>query len=121
MAETIVGKVNELLLRGESVVLFVDDAESLDDPTRALERLLASRPHGLNVVIAGRADAIRSAYGHWTAQVRRSRMGIALRPNLDADGDIFGLALPRRLGPFPPGRGCLIRDGDVEVIQVPHG
>ncbi len=103
---------------GHRVALFIDDAEHLDDPTRALERLLLARPPGLWVCAAGRVDALRSAYGHWTMPIRRTRTGIALRPNLDTDGDVFATPLPRRGGPFPPGRGCLIRDGDVEVVQL---
>ena len=117
-AAVIAEAVRARLDLGHRVALFIDDAEHLEDPTRALERLLLARHPGLWVCAAGRADALRSAYGHWTMPIRRTRTGIALRPNLDTDGDVFATPLPRRAGPFPLGRGCLIRDGDVEVVQV---
>ncbi len=68
---------------------------------------------------AGAADAIRGLYGHWTQDVRRSRIGCALRPNLATDGDLWQTPLPRR-GPerFPIGRGYLLADGQTELVQL---
>jgi S-DNA-T family DNA segregation ATPase FtsK/SpoIIIE len=100
-------------------LLLVDDADVVDDPDGALAALVAARRPGLRVVAAGRADALRTAYGHWTESLRRSRQGVLLRPRTDADGDLFGVALPRH-GParFGPGRGYLVADGDVELVQA---
>ena len=44
-------------------------------PTRCWPAVLARADPGLCVVVAGRADALRAGYGHWTQLVRRSRLG----------------------------------------------
>ena len=100
-------------------LVLVDDAESVDDAHGHIASLVARRDPAVHVVAAGSADLLRSAYGHWTSDVRRSRIGIALRPNVASDGDLFQVSLPRR-GPahFPPGRGYLIGDGATELVQV---
>jgi S-DNA-T family DNA segregation ATPase FtsK/SpoIIIE len=73
----------------------------------------------LHLIIAGRADSLRSAYGHWTQQVRRSRSGVLLRPDIDLDGDLLGVRLPRRAPvPITVARGYLINDGGAELIQA---
>ena len=98
-------------------LLLVDDAELIEDAL--LGRLIRERRPGIRVVAAGSADALRSLYGHWTQDVRRSRVGCALRPNVVADGDLWQTPLPRR-GPerFPAGRGYLLCDGEVELVQL---
>jgi S-DNA-T family DNA segregation ATPase FtsK/SpoIIIE len=100
-------------------LLLVDDADTVDDPLGNLAALVADRLPGIRVLAAGRADALRSAYGHWTEAARRSRQGVLLRPRTDVDGDLFGVVLPRH-GParFGPGRGYLVADGDVELLQA---
>lgn len=101
-----------------SHLLLVDDAEMVGD-NPFLSNLITARQPGLRIVAAGSADAIRSLYGHWTQDVRRSRIGCALRPNLAADGDLWQTQLPRR-GPdrFPAGRGYLLADGQTELVQL---
>lgn len=106
---------------GEAVgsrLILIDDAELIADSTHLSELVNARRP-GLHVIAAGSADALRSLYGHWTQDVRRSRIGCALRPNVGADGDLWQTPLPRR-GPdrFPAGRGYLLADGQAELVQL---
>ena len=100
-------------------LLLVDDAERADDAAGAIRGLLSQRRPGDRVIAAGRADALRASYGHWTQELRRSRQGIVLKPNTDVDGDLWGMLLPRR-GPsrFGPGRGYLVLDGEAELVQV---
>jgi S-DNA-T family DNA segregation ATPase FtsK/SpoIIIE len=101
-----------------SFLLLVDDAELIaDDP--CLVELVKARRADLHIVAAGSADAIRGLYGHWTQDVRRSRIGCALRPNVATDGDLWQTPLPRR-GPerFPAGRGYLVAEGQAELVQV---
>lgn len=99
------------------VVVLVDDAERVADPNGTLARLLAL-PH-VHVVAAGRADALRAAYGHWTREVRASRLGVLLDPDVDLDGDLLGATLPRRSWvPRAEGRGWLVAPDDLQVIQV---
>jgi S-DNA-T family DNA segregation ATPase FtsK/SpoIIIE len=103
---------------GPQLVL-VDDADAVEDQGGALAGLLQQRRPDVRLVAAGRADVLRSTYGHWTAAVRRSRHGIALRPHPELDGELWQTALPRR-GPswFPPGRGYLVTEGRAELVQV---
>jgi S-DNA-T family DNA segregation ATPase FtsK/SpoIIIE len=99
-------------------VLLVDDADRVDDPGGRLAALLAAHRPDVHVVAAGRADALRGAYGHWTRDLRRSRLGLALRPEPD-DGDLFSASFPRRARLAPrAGRGYLVVDGEPEVVQV---
>lgn len=103
----------------DALLVLVDDASLVDDIGGCLAEL-ADRPRpGVHVVAAAPADLLRSAYGHWSAGMRRSRIGLALKPNPATDGDLWQTPLPRR-GPtqFPAGRGYLIADGGCELIQV---
>jgi S-DNA-T family DNA segregation ATPase FtsK/SpoIIIE len=102
-------------------LLVVDDADLVDDHDGRLARLVAARRPQLRIVVGGRADILRSAFGHWTAGIRRSRIGVVLRPHPDLDGDLLQVPLPRG-GPttFPVGRGYLVCDGRVELVQLAY-
>ena len=87
-----------------------------------MARLLAASGDDVHVVAAGRPDALRISYGHWTHAIRRSRLGLLLRPDHDVDGALLGAALPRRAPvALAPGRGYLVADGDVEFVQIANG
>jgi S-DNA-T family DNA segregation ATPase FtsK/SpoIIIE len=104
---------------GGRQVILIDDADSLDDPDDAIVNLLKQNLTDVHLVVAGRADTLRSAYGHWTQQVRRSRSGVLLRPDIDMDGDLLGVRLPRRTPvPITIARGWLANDGAAELIQA---
>jgi S-DNA-T family DNA segregation ATPase FtsK/SpoIIIE len=111
--------IDEALGGGRSPLLAVDDAERVDDPTGRLAAALATGAVGS--VVTGRAESLRSAYGHWTSVVRRSRSGVVLGRLGGNDADVLGVLLPRRVGvPDAPGRGWLIVDGaPVDVVQTP--
>jgi S-DNA-T family DNA segregation ATPase FtsK/SpoIIIE len=99
-------------------VLLVDDAELVDDPGSVMLRVVSGCAP-LTVVAAGRVDALRSAYGPWTQVLRRQRRGLLLRPTSDLDGDVLGVALPRRAAvPAAPGRGYLVADGGCALVQL---
>jgi S-DNA-T family DNA segregation ATPase FtsK/SpoIIIE len=101
------------------VVLFVDDAEGFEDVDEAIQGLLSVGRPDLHVIAAGRSDALRSLYRHWTQTVRRSKNGLLLRPNIDMDGELAGVTLPRRSPvPFVVGRGYLAQNGELEIVQV---
>ena len=101
------------------VLIAVDDAEMVDDVGGALAALAASRRHGLLIVATGKPDSLRQSYGHWTAVVRRSRLGIVTSAANDLDGDLLGVMLPRRPPIAPrPGLVWLVADGDVVLTQV---
>jgi S-DNA-T family DNA segregation ATPase FtsK/SpoIIIE len=100
-------------------LILIDDADSLADTGGLLARLVQDGRHDLHVVIAGRSDVLRSMYGHWTQDVRRSRLGLLLRPNLDVDGETLSTPLPRRQWiPNRPGRGWLVANGETEFLQT---
>ena len=100
-------------------LVLIDDAERIDDDAGQLAALFVSRHRNVRVVVAGRADLLRTAYGHWSAPARRSRHGFALRPNLDTDGELWQSPLPRRLRVRGgPGRGVVLDDGGFEVVQI---
>ena len=99
-------------------MLLVDDAELVDDPRSVLLGLV-SGCSALTVIAAGRVDALRSAYGHWTQVLRRQRRGVLLRPTSDLDGDVLGATLPRREAvPAAPGRGYVVADGRCALVQL---
>ena len=100
-------------------LLLVDDADTVDDPDGLLALVVARRDPALHVAVAGRPDALRSQFGHWTAGVRKHRVGVLLRPDVDLDGDLLGVRLPRRAAvPWRPGRGYLVVDGEPRLTQV---
>ena len=95
------------------MLIVVDDAELVDDIGEALAALAASHRHGLMIVAAGKPDSLRQSYGHWTAVVRRSRLGLVATAANDLDGDLLGAMLPRRTPIAPrPGLMWLVADGD---------
>lgn len=99
------------------LLLVVDDAETIEDADGALADALG-HSHVV-VVAAGRADAIRGLYSHWTRTVRQSRAGVLLQADVDLDGDLLGVRLPRRTTTaVGPGRGWLCTDGACEIVQI---
>ncbi len=101
-------------------LVLIDDADALDDDLEGtLAGLVATTRGDLHLVVAARPDPIRSNYGHWTARVRTSRQGLALRPNLDQDGNLLGTMVPRG-GPttFEAGRGYLVAEGVSQLLQA---
>jgi S-DNA-T family DNA segregation ATPase FtsK/SpoIIIE len=71
------------------------------------------------IMATGKPDSLRQSYGHWTAVVRRSRLGLVATAANDLDGDLLGAVLPRRT-PIAarPGLMWLVADGEVVLAQV---
>ena len=101
------------------VLLVVDDAESIDDPDGALAALAAGGRPNTWVMAAGRPEALRQTYGHWTTVVRRSRTGVVLTGGGELDGDLLGVLLPRRLPvPARPGLAWMVVDHECRLVQL---
>ena len=101
------------------LVLLVDDAEQFDDSDQAFAGLLAARTTDLKVIASGRADDLRGLYSHWTRTIRKSRSGVLLQPNIDYDGELLGVTLPRRAPvAMTVGRGYLVAGGSMEFLQA---
>ncbi|GAA1496883.1 FtsK/SpoIIIE domain-containing protein [Paeniglutamicibacter kerguelensis] len=101
------------------VVLLVDDAERFEDSDQSLAGLLASGNGQLRVIAAGRSADLRGLYAHWTKTVRKSRCGVLLQPDVDYDGELLGITLPRRAPvAVTPGRGYLCVGGAGAFVQT---
>ena len=100
-------------------LLVIDDAELVDDTSGWLAALVSSRQEAITVIAAGRPDALRVAYGHWTGAVRRSRLGLVMASCSDLDGDLLSVVLPRR-SPIParPGLAWLVAEGASSLVQI---
>jgi len=99
-------------------VLLVDDADVVDDPTRGLSDLFGAPRANLHAIVAGRTDALKTL-GHWSVGVRRSRTGLLLQPDVQVDGPLLGVTLPRRpTPPVRPGCGYRVDPGGFELVQV---
>ncbi|WP_067172458.1 FtsK/SpoIIIE domain-containing protein [Microtetraspora niveoalba] len=111
------------LLEGRrEYVVIVDDAEliSPDSPLGlALEEILRTARDGEHaLLIAGATGDLATAYRGFTAEARKSRTGLLLSVQSPADGDLFGVRLPRGAVGGPPGRGLLVTSGTVTPIQA---
>ncbi|MCA5922808.1 FtsK/SpoIIIE domain-containing protein [Curtobacterium oceanosedimentum] len=108
-----------LRLERGPVLLLIDDAERFDDGDQAIATLLATERPGLCVVAAGRSADLRSLYSHWTRAVRKSRCGVLLQPDVDYDGELLGVTLPRRAPvALTVGRGYASSGGAVRLVQT---
>ncbi|MFI6733808.1 FtsK/SpoIIIE domain-containing protein [Nonomuraea sp. NPDC050451] len=112
----------ELVAELQQYVVLVDDAELInaDGPLgMALEEVLRSGrdgDHGL--LIAGATGDLAVAYRGFVAETRKARTGVLLAVQSQADGDIFSIRLPRGTVGGPPGRGFLVRTGNITPIQA---
>jgi S-DNA-T family DNA segregation ATPase FtsK/SpoIIIE len=112
----------ELVADLQQYVVLVDDAELInpDAPLgTALEEVLRSGrdgDHGL--LIAGTTGDLAVAYRGFAAETRKSRTGLLLAVQSQADGDIFTIRLPRGTVGGPPGRGFLVTTGNLTPIQT---
>jgi S-DNA-T family DNA segregation ATPase FtsK/SpoIIIE len=106
----------------ERVVLLIDDAEELLpalDTSPLVDIARRGRNDRLWIVLAMETDAARRAYSEFWTRVKRQRHALFLRPDLDLDGDLVNVRLPRRPDlAWPAGRAYLVRRGVAEVVQV---
>lgn len=113
--------VSALLAQGRRVLVLVDDADGLPDAaSAALEELARrGRDEPVRVVTAVDNRWAARAYAGVVPEVRRSKQGVLLAPDVELDGDLVGVRLRtplERLG--PPGRGYFVQHGVLELVQV---
>ena len=73
----------------------------------------------MRLIVAAETQAVMRAYGGWLRELRKDEHGLLLDPDLDVDGDLLGVRLPRRSNAvFPPGRGYHVYRGVLELVQV---
>jgi S-DNA-T family DNA segregation ATPase FtsK/SpoIIIE len=104
---------------GTATLLVVDDAERTHDRDGLFAEILrGDHPH-VTIVAGARLESVRSAYGHWTREVARSRCGIVMTAPGEIDGELLGAVLPRRsVVGHRPGLGWVIDGGGLRLVQV---
>ncbi len=109
-------------LREAPIAIVVDDAELLSDSPigetlAAFGRAARDRQ---NALIIGGTTGDLGAFRGFIPEVRKSRAGLLLCPGSPSDADLLGVRLPRTaVFNGPPGRGALIVEWDMQVVQVP--
>ena len=108
--------------RHEPVVVVVDDAGDLPDAAfaQAAERVARFGPDvGVHIVAAVDKTTARGFTHPWVRFLANDGRGLVLAPEDASAADHLGGELPRR-SPVPrqPGRGYLVRDGSVTLIQI---
>ena len=104
------------------LVVVIDDVDELAEASRAprwrrssgagATSTSASSPHA-------RRRPARALLRRSLRELRKDGSGLLLAPNLDMDGEILGVRLPRRTTlVFPPGRGFLIGGALPVLVQV---
>lgn len=110
---------------GSPTAVVIDDMELMgvdgwlvDLLTKHVPKL---RDTGSAVIAAATTDDLGSSYRGPAAVLKKSRSGILLSPGAPADGDHFGVKLPRSMtGGMPPGRGLYVAAGQWQLVQVPE-
>ena len=73
---------------------------------------------GITVIVGLETSSMRSFSG-WIRELRKDGQGLLLQPDLEMDGDLFGIRLPRKVpGGFCPGRGFHAVRGSAHLCQV---
>jgi len=97
-------------------LLLVDDADLIEKSV-VLAELATNRRPDLHVIAVGRRD-LKRQYNHWANTLTKSRKGLWLQPSPGLDGDLWATPMPRRVtAGMPQGRGFLVSEGVVELVQ----
>lgn len=108
-----------LRLERGPVFLLIDDAENFDDGDQSIAALLATNQAGLCIIASGRSADLRGLYSHWSKTVRKSRLGVLLQPDVDYDGELLGVMVPRRAPVMiTRGRGYACVGGQATLVQT---
>lgn len=104
--------------------IVIDDAGELaESPAEPELESLARHGRDVNVrVVAACENGAARGYSTWIHELRKDGNGLLLCPDLDLDGDLLGVRLPRRKQrSVTPGRGYLVGGGRVTLVQVARG
>lgn len=118
-ADDLAPMLAEARMHDGPLVIMIDDAERFDDSDQAITGLINAGLPDLRIIAAGRSDELRGLYSHWTKTIRKSRCGVLLQPNIDYDGELLGVTLPRRSPvALTPGRGYACVAGGMALVQT---
>jgi S-DNA-T family DNA segregation ATPase FtsK/SpoIIIE len=101
--------------------VFADDGGELaDGPVGDALALIVRRGRdvGVRVVMGIEVGTARGAWQTVIKDLRKDGNGLLLDPDIDVDGDVLGVRLPRRRMKFPAGRGYLVDNGTLQLVQV---
>lgn len=111
--------------QGDLIVIVVDDGEELAEGASASalgEIIRRGRDCGVVLVAATTANAGHRSFGGWISDIKRARHAMLLIPEVDVDGDLVSVRLPRKsTRRFVPGRGYFVSRGEVQYAQVAIG
>ncbi|MGA9762046.1 MAG: FtsK/SpoIIIE domain-containing protein [Gaiellaceae bacterium] len=103
-------------------VIVIDDATELLEIAGAqkLEQIVRRGRDGrVRVVASAEIQSAHRAYAPWFRELLKEENGLLLDPQLDIDGELFGVRLPRATNAvFPIGRGYAVFRGVFELVQV---
>ncbi len=90
-----IADIRQRIVEGRTVLCFVDDVDTLPDSASAALEELARQARDLPVRFVAAADnrwALR-AYGGLVPELRKSKRGVLLTPEVELDGDLLGIRL----------------------------
>lgn len=101
-------------------LLLVDDSNGLTDMGAPLDQAVENCDGtNLAMVVVMEDNKARSSFDPFARAVTANKLGILLRASPMDDADVFGVPLPRiRSHLWPVGRGYLVDDTSLEVVQV---
>ncbi|MBJ7469867.1 MAG: FHA domain-containing protein [Solirubrobacteraceae bacterium] len=105
----------------DPVLLVIDDAGELSEShvASSLEMIIKRGRDAHVRIVASLETGQARHYAAWIRELRKDGRGLLLDPNLDLDGELLGARLPRRSNAvFPPGRGYVVIDGRIALVQV---
>jgi S-DNA-T family DNA segregation ATPase FtsK/SpoIIIE len=104
------------------ILVVVDDGDEIAEGRvgTSLEQVVRrGRDTGIHVVAASQTHVAHRSYAGWIAELKKLKHGLILQPDVDIDGDLFGVRLPRKsVQSFPFGRGYMVRRAEVALFQV---
>ncbi|WP_460849874.1 FtsK/SpoIIIE domain-containing protein [Phytohabitans suffuscus] len=122
LATALADALAERTAAGPRRLVVVDDGDELTDgpAATALATLVRrGRDTGVVLLCAVQTHVAHRSFGGWVTDLRKAKHGLLLRPEVDVDGDLFGLRLPQKASRrFPVGRGYLVTRGDIDYVHV---
>ncbi|WP_162907827.1 FtsK/SpoIIIE domain-containing protein [Allorhizocola rhizosphaerae] len=100
-------------------LVVIDDGDELADLGSLANLVRRGRDARMILLAAVQTHVAHRAFGGWITDLRKSKHGMLLRPEIDLDGELFGQRLPLKASRrFPPGRAYVMRRGDIDYVQV---
>ena len=105
--------LTEIVDPGIRHVALIDDAETLDDATGSIDALLKRLLPDMQVIVAGRADQLRTAYGTGRKSSAAPVRACSSTARRRLRRDLLSVRLPRQAPvPVTAARGWMVHGGD---------